>query len=51
MPLRLATLVSLVAAVIAVLLRALTDVSVPAVVVAVMILAFAVSWRATWHDA
>jgi hypothetical protein len=50
-PLRLATAVSLIAAVIAMLLRTLTDVSDPAVVVAVMIVAFGLSWRATWHDA
>jgi hypothetical protein len=50
-PLRLATVVSLMAAVVAVLLRTLTDISEPAVVVAVMIVAFGLSWRATWHDA
>jgi hypothetical protein len=50
-PFRLATVVSLIAAAFAVLLRTLTDVSEPAVVVAVMIVAFGLSWRATWHDA
>jgi hypothetical protein len=50
-PLRLATVVSLIAAVVAILLRALTDVSEPAVVIAVMLVAFWLSWRATWHDA
>jgi hypothetical protein len=48
---RLATVVSLIAAVIAILLRTLTDVSEPAVVVVVMIVAFGLSWHATWHDA
>ena len=51
MPLRLATVVSLIAAVIAILLRTIMHVSEPAVVVAVMIVAFGLSWRATWHDA
>jgi hypothetical protein len=49
-PLRLATIVSIVAAVVAVVLRTLTDVSEPALVVAVMIVAFGLSWRATWRD-
>jgi hypothetical protein len=47
---RLGTVISLVAAVLAVLLRTLTDLSEPAIVVAVMIGAFAVSWWATWRD-
>jgi hypothetical protein len=47
----LAIAVSVLSAVLAVLLRTLTDVSEPAVVIAVMIVAFGLSWRATWHDA
>jgi hypothetical protein len=47
----LAIAVSVLSAVFAVLLRTLTDVSEPAVVIAVMIVAFGLSWRATWHDA
>jgi len=50
-PFRLATIVSLISAVVAVLLRTLTDVSAPAVVIAVMLVSFGLSWRATWHDA
>jgi len=48
--LRLATAVSVVAAVVAVVLRALTDVSEPALVVAVMVVAFVLSWHVTWRD-
>jgi 4-hydroxybenzoate polyprenyltransferase len=47
---RLATVVSVVAAVLAVVLRTFTDVSEPALVVAVMIVAFSLSWHATWRD-
>lgn len=47
---RLATVVSLVAAVLAVVLRTLTDVSEAALVVAVMVVAFGLSWHVTWRD-
>jgi hypothetical protein len=48
--LRLASVVSVVAALVAVVLRTLTDVSEPALVVAVMIIAFGLSWHVTWRD-
>ncbi len=48
--LRLATAVSVVAALVAVVLRTLTDVSEPALVVAVMVVAFVLSWHVTWRD-
>jgi hypothetical protein len=47
---RLATIVSFVAAVVAIVLRMLTDVSEPALVVAVMIVSFGLSWHLTWRD-
>jgi hypothetical protein len=48
--LRLGTAVSVVAAAVAIVLRALLDVPVPALVVAVMIVAFGLSWHVTWRD-
>ena len=47
---RLGTVVSLGAAAVAVVLRALVDVPEPVLVVAVMIVAFGLSWHATWRD-
>jgi hypothetical protein len=47
---RLAAVVSVVAALVAVVLRTLTDVSEPALVVAVMVVAFVLSWHVTWRD-
>jgi hypothetical protein len=47
---RLAAVVSVVAAVVAIVLRALTDVSQAALVVAVMVVAFGLSWHQTWRD-
>jgi uncharacterized membrane protein YphA (DoxX/SURF4 family) len=47
---RLAAVVSVVAALVAVVLGTLTDVSEPALVVAVMIVAFVLSWHHTWRD-
>lgn len=46
---RLGTVVSLIAALAAVVLRTFTDVSEPALVVAVMIGAFGLSWHVTWR--
>jgi hypothetical protein len=46
---RLAALVSVIAAVAAVLIRLLTDIPQPAVVLAVIVVAFSISWHATWH--
>jgi hypothetical protein len=48
--LRLGTAVSVVAAAVAIVLRALLDVPAPALVVAVMIVAFGLSWHVTWRD-
>jgi hypothetical protein len=39
-----------VAALVAVVLRTLTDVSEPALVVTVMVVAFVLSWHVTWRD-
>jgi hypothetical protein len=47
---RLAAVVSVVAALVAVVLRTLTHVSEPALVVTVMVVAFVLSWHATWRD-
>lgn len=47
---RLAAVVSVVAALVAVVLRTLTGVSEPALVVAVMVVAFVLSWHVTWRD-
>jgi hypothetical protein len=47
---RLAAVVSVVAALVAVVLRTLADVSEPALVVAVMVVAFVLSWHVTWRD-
>jgi hypothetical protein len=47
---RLAAVVSVVAALVAVVLRTLTDVSEPALVVTVMVVAFVLSWHVTWRD-
>jgi hypothetical protein len=47
---RLAAVVSVVAALVAVVLRTLTEVSEPALVVGVMVVAFVVSWHVTWRD-
>jgi hypothetical protein len=49
--LRLGTAVSVVAVPVAILLRALLDVPTPALVVVVIVVAFALSWRATFRDA
>jgi hypothetical protein len=48
--LRLGTAVSVVAAAVAIVLRALLDVPEPVLVVAVMIVAFGLSWHVTWRD-
>jgi ABC-type Mn2+/Zn2+ transport system permease subunit len=48
--LRLGAVVSLVAAVVAVVLSALVDVPEAVLVVAVMIVAFGLSWHVTWRD-
>jgi hypothetical protein len=48
--LRLGTAVSVLAAVVAIALRALLDIPVPVLVVAVMIVAFGLSWHVTWRD-
>jgi hypothetical protein len=46
----LGTAVSVAAAAIAIVLRALLDVPEPALVVAVMLVAFGLSWHVTWRD-
>jgi hypothetical protein len=48
--LRLGAVVSVVAAAIAVVLRALVDVPEAVLVVVVMIVAFGLSWHVTWRD-
>ena len=48
--LRLGAVVSVVAAAAAVVLRALVDVPEPVLVVVVMVVAFGLSWHATWRD-
>ena len=47
---RLGVVLSLVSAVLAIVLRAFTDVSEPAIVVAAMMVAFGLSWHLTWRD-
>ncbi len=49
--LRLGMVVSVAAALAAIVLRLVTDVPQAAVVLAVIVIAFAVSWHATFHDA
>jgi hypothetical protein len=47
---RLGTAVSVVAAPVAILLRALLDIPSPVLIVMVMVVAFALSWRVTFRD-